>query len=45
VSKINNEYVDMIAVKDAAPDDSVAKTGPSCYLIISADNKVYYRNN
>jgi hypothetical protein len=44
VSKISNEYVDMIAVKDVAPDDSAAKTSPSYYLIISADNKVHYRD-
>jgi hypothetical protein len=43
VSKISNEYVDMIAVKDVAPGDSAAKTSPSYYLIISADNKVHYR--
>jgi hypothetical protein len=43
VSKISNEYVDMIAVKDALPDNIAAKQSPSYYLIISADNKVYYR--
>jgi hypothetical protein len=43
VSKISNEYVDMIAVKDALPGDDAAKKSPSYYLIISAGNKVYYR--
>ena len=42
VSKISNEYVDMIAVKKALPDDSAAKESQSYYLIISADNKVYF---
>ncbi|MDR0694033.1 MAG: hypothetical protein LBF81_01860 [Prevotellaceae bacterium] len=42
VSKISNEYVDMIAVKDALPDEDAAKKSPSYYLIISADNKIYY---
>jgi hypothetical protein len=42
VSKISNEYVDMIAVKDAPPDDDAAKNSHAYYLIISADNKVHY---
>jgi hypothetical protein len=32
----------MIAVKDALPDGGAAQENPSYYLIISANNKVYF---
>jgi hypothetical protein len=43
VSKISNEYVDVICAKDK-PEQTDAK-GSSYYLIISSDNKVYYKSN
>ncbi|MDR1406195.1 MAG: hypothetical protein LBI89_03215 [Prevotellaceae bacterium] len=43
ISKISNEYVDMIAVKETLPSDSAASNSPSYYLILSADNEIYYR--
>jgi hypothetical protein len=42
VSKISNEYVDVISAKDK-PELSDAKNS-SYYLIISSDNKVYYKS-
>jgi hypothetical protein len=42
VSKISNEYVDVICVKDR-PEFTGAKD-VSYYLIISSDNEVYYRS-
>jgi hypothetical protein len=42
VSKISNEYVDVISVKDK-PELTNAKRS-SYYLIISSDNKAYYKS-
>ena len=42
VSKIGNEYVDMICVKTSAEASSVPKND-EYYMIISSDNEVYYR--
>ncbi|MDR1680161.1 MAG: hypothetical protein LBS12_00020 [Prevotellaceae bacterium] len=42
VSKINNEYVDMIAVR-ASNDGFFEETNRSFYQIISADNEVVYQ--
>jgi hypothetical protein len=42
VSKISNEYVDVICAKDK-PEMTDAKGG-SYYLIISSDNKIYYKS-
>jgi hypothetical protein len=42
VSKISNEYVDVISAKDK-PELSDTKNS-SYYLIISSDNKVYYKS-
>lgn len=45
VSKISNEYVEMIAVKDAPPTRSESAGQSSCYMVISANNDVHYRQN
>jgi hypothetical protein len=37
-----NKQAELIAFA-ALPDDNAAKKSPSYYLIISADNKIYYR--
>jgi hypothetical protein len=42
VSKINNEYVDMIAVR-ASNDGFLEESNRSFYMIISADNQVVYQ--
>jgi hypothetical protein len=42
VSKISNEYVDVISAKNKIEANDEKRS--SYYLIISADNKVYYKN-
>jgi hypothetical protein len=42
VSKISNEYVDVIAVRGSA-DGYMDETNKSYYLILSSDNEVYYQ--
>jgi hypothetical protein len=41
-SKISNEYVDVISVKDKL--ELTDKKGSAYYLIISSDNKMYYKS-
>ncbi|MDR1544132.1 MAG: hypothetical protein LBS50_06960, partial [Prevotellaceae bacterium] len=42
VTKISNEYVDVISAKNAI--ELSDEKGSSYYLIISSDNKVYYKS-
>ncbi|MDR3365516.1 MAG: hypothetical protein LBO71_00900 [Prevotellaceae bacterium] len=43
VSKISNEYVEMIAVKNTPPTRSESASQSSYYMVISANNEVYCR--
>jgi hypothetical protein len=43
VSKISNEYVEMVAVKNAHPAKPESATKDSCYMIITANNEVSCR--
>ena len=48
VSKINNEYLDVIAVKNVRPDKIVEEkeiSGDPYYLIIHSNKNVLYKNN
>ena len=48
VVKINNEFVDVISIKDAQPDrliESRTIGGAPYYMIIHANRDVYYQNN
>jgi hypothetical protein len=42
VSKISNEYVEMVAVKNVSPTKSESAKENSYYMIISADNELRY---
>ena len=42
VSKIGNEYVDMICVKNSAESSSAVTTNDEYYMIISSENKLYF---